>query len=114
MKHDKAYKKAYGELTTTGGLKIYTDANVKDQTAANRAVFYVGPHNNYANPNHDVDTEVMVQPGTGHIKAIAVNRKYGFGPKEDSIDYAVNTPYDGEAQACRLVRHPSCSRWSRH
>ena len=39
----------------------------------------------------------MVQPGTGHIKAIAVNRKYGFGPNEDSIDYAVNTPYDGGA-----------------
>ena len=41
MKHDKAYKKAYGELTTTGGLKIYTTLSVKDQTAANRAVFYV-------------------------------------------------------------------------
>ncbi len=81
MRHDKAYKKAYGELTTTGGLKIYTTLNIKDQTAANKAVFYVLPHNNYANPNHDVDTEVMVQPGTGYIKAIAINRHYGFGPK---------------------------------
>ncbi len=97
MARDKAYSKAYSELTTVGGLKIYTTVNTKDQYAADRAVFYVLPHNNYANPNHDVDTEVMVQPGTGYIRAIAVNRHYGFGPGQDSIDYAVNTPYDGGA-----------------
>src|SRR5712691_860926 len=97
MKHDKAYKKAYGELTTTGGLKIYTTLNMKDQKAADKAVFYVLPHNNYANPNHDVDAYVMVQPHTGHIRAIAINRHYGFGKGLNSIDYAVDSPYNGGA-----------------
>lgn len=95
MAHDKAYSRAYGELTTVGGLKIRTTLSVKDQTAADKAVSYVLPQNDYDNPNHDVDTEVMVQPGTGHIKAIAVNRRYGFGPGQSSIDYAVNTQYHG-------------------
>jgi membrane peptidoglycan carboxypeptidase len=95
MRHDKAYKKAYSELTTTGGLKIYTTVNMKDQRASEKAVFYVLPHNNYANPNHDVDAEVMIQPGTGHIRAIAINRHYGFGPGQNSIDYAVNSQYNG-------------------
>ena len=97
MSHDRSYSKAYTELTTTGGLKIHTTINMKDQKAADRAVFYVLPDNESANPNHDVDAEVMVQPGTGYIKAIAINRHYGFGRGEDSIDYAVNTPYDGGA-----------------
>lgn len=97
MAHDKAYSKAFAELTTVGGLKIYTTVNMKDQRAADHAVNYVLPNNDFANPNHDVDTEVMIQPGTGHIRAIAVNRPYGFGPGQDSIDYAVNTPYDGGA-----------------
>jgi membrane peptidoglycan carboxypeptidase len=97
MAHDKAYRKAYSELTTTGGLKIYTTVRMKDQRAADRAVNYVLPNNETANPNHDVDTEVMVQPGTGKIRAIAVNRPYGFGPGQNSIDYAVNTQYHGGA-----------------
>src|SRR6185437_10818524 len=95
MAHDKAYSRAYGELTTVGGLKIHTTLNMKDQKAADKAVFYVLPDNDYANPNHDVDTEVMLQPGTGYIRAIAVNRRYGFGSGENSIDYAVNTQYHG-------------------
>jgi membrane peptidoglycan carboxypeptidase len=95
MRHDKAYAKAYNQLLTVGGLKIYTTLNERDQRAADGAVDYVLPDNNYYNPNHDVDTEVMVQPGTGYIRAIAIDRPYGFGRGEDSIDYAVNTPYDG-------------------
>ncbi len=97
MAHDKAYSKAYTELTTTGGLKIYTTLSKQDQTAADNAAFYVLPNNDSANPNHDVDTEVMIQPGTGDIRAIAVNRHYGYNHGQDSIDYAVNTPYDGGA-----------------
>jgi membrane peptidoglycan carboxypeptidase len=98
MSRDKAYSKAYQELTTVGGLRIYTTLNMKDQRAANSAVSYVLPNdNNYVNPNRDVDTEAMVEPGTGDIRAIAVNRKYGFGKGYDSIDYAVNSTYDGGA-----------------
>jgi membrane peptidoglycan carboxypeptidase len=97
MQHDKAYSKAYYELTHVGGLKIYTSLNIKDQRAADRAVYYVLPQKNNANPNHDVDTEVMIQPGTGYVRAIAVNRQYGFSRGEDSINYAVNKEYGGAA-----------------
>lgn len=95
MQHDKAYRKAFSELTTVGGLKIHTTINMRDQRAADRAVFYVLPNNEIANPNHDVDAEVMIQPGTGKVRAIAINRHYGFAHGQSSIDYAVNTPYDG-------------------
>jgi membrane peptidoglycan carboxypeptidase len=100
MGHDAAYHQAYKELLTVGGLKIYTTLNEQDQTAADRAVNYVLPDNNYYNPNHDVDTEVMVQPGTGYVRAIAINRHYGFtrtSPWTSSVDYAVNSEYDGGA-----------------
>jgi membrane peptidoglycan carboxypeptidase len=99
MRHDSAYSKAYKDLLNVGGLKIYTTLNERDQNAANRAVDYVLPDNNFYNPNHDVDTEVLVQPGTGYIRAIAVNRHYGFtnGTWVSSIDYAVNSEYDGGA-----------------
>jgi len=97
MQHDSAYHQAYSELTTTGGLKIYTTVSAKDQHAAQAAVNYVLPYNNYVNPNHDVDTEVMIEPGTGYVRAIAVDRPYGFGPGQDSIDYAVDAAYNGGA-----------------
>jgi membrane peptidoglycan carboxypeptidase len=96
MKYNSAYAKAYAELNTTGGLKIYTTLIPQDQNAANTAVNWVLPaHNGYYNPNHDVDTEAMVQPGTGRIRAIAVDRPYGTGPGQTNVDYAVPTPYDG-------------------
>jgi membrane peptidoglycan carboxypeptidase len=96
LKHDPAYATAYHELITVGGLKIYTTMNAQDQHAATAAVNYVLPaSSSYANPNHDVDTEVMMQPGTGYVRAIGVDRPYGFGPGQDSIAYAVNSEYDG-------------------
>ena len=36
---------------------------------------------------------MLIQPGTGYVRAIAVNRTFG----QDDIDYAVNTPYGGGA-----------------
>jgi membrane peptidoglycan carboxypeptidase len=96
MKNNSAYAKAYAELNTTGGLKIYTTLIPQDQNAANTAVNWVLPaNNNFYNPNNDVDTEVMIQPGTGSIRAIAVDRIYGSGPGETTVDYAVPTQYDG-------------------
>jgi membrane peptidoglycan carboxypeptidase len=96
MQHNSAYAKAYAELNTTGGLKIYTTLIPQDQNAANTAVNWVLPANNgYYNPNNDVDTEAMIQPGTGRIRAIAVDRIYGTGPGETNVDYAVPTQYDG-------------------
>ena len=96
MKNNSAYAKAYAELNSSGGLKIYTTLNTQDQNAANRAVNWVLPADNgYYNPNNDVDTEAMIQPGTGKIRAIAVDRPYGTGPGETNVDYAVPTQYDG-------------------
>jgi membrane peptidoglycan carboxypeptidase len=96
MRTDKSYAKGYNELLTTGGLTISTTLNPQDQQAADSSVNWVAPYgNNFYNPGNNVDTEVMVQPGTGDIRAIAVNRPYGFGSGLNSVDYAVNTQYDG-------------------
>jgi membrane peptidoglycan carboxypeptidase len=96
MKNNSAYAEAYHELNSTGGLKIYTTLNMQDQNAANRAVNWVLPADNgFYNPNNDVDTEAMVQPGTGKIRAIAIDRRYGNGPGATLVDYAVPTQYDG-------------------
>jgi membrane peptidoglycan carboxypeptidase len=100
MARDPAFGHDYRDLNTVGGLKIHTTLNVKDQVTATRGVNFILPDNNYYNPNHDVDTEVLIQPGTGDIRAIAVNRHYGFtrtSPWTSSVDYAVNTEYDGGA-----------------
>ena len=96
MKVDPAYKQAYKALNTVGGLKIYTTLNPKDQTAAQHAVNFVEPPGApVINPGHNVDTEVLMQPGTGYVRAIAVNRPYGNGPGHTTIDYAAETQYDG-------------------
>jgi membrane peptidoglycan carboxypeptidase len=86
------YAPIWQEINTTGGLAIYTTLNMTDQVAADKAVNYVQPPNNSTlNPGHNADTEVLIQPGTGYVRAIAVNRTFGV----DDIDYAVNTPYGG-------------------
>jgi membrane peptidoglycan carboxypeptidase len=93
---DPAYAEAYRELKTTGGLKIYTTLNPQDQRAAQDAVdWVVPPDNGYFNPGGNVDTEVLIQPGTGKLRAIAVDRPYGTGPGETTVDYAAPTEYDG-------------------
>jgi membrane peptidoglycan carboxypeptidase len=96
INNNTAYAQAKAELNTTGGLKIYSTLIPQDENAANLAVSWVLPaHNGYYNPNNDVDTEVMIQPGTGMIRAIAVDRPYGSGPGQTTVDYAVPTQYDG-------------------
>src|SRR5580698_6615083 len=88
------------KLLSTGGLKIYTTLAPQDETAATNAVNYVLPANSGEyNPNHNVDTTALVQPGTGKILAIAEDRQYGPNPKKNQteIDYAVNAGYGGQA-----------------
>ncbi len=98
MKNNPAYQKAYQEMQTVGGLKIYTTLSARDQLAATNAVNFVVPAGKpYYNPGYNVDTEVMIQPGTGFVRAIAVDRPYGYGPGQTSVDYAVDTQYDGGA-----------------
>jgi membrane peptidoglycan carboxypeptidase len=97
--NDPAYGKtplARAKLLATGGLKIYTTLNPKDQQAANNAVNYVVPaHSSLFNPGQNADTEAMVQPGTGQIEAMAEDRPYGTGRGQTEINYAVNTAYGG-------------------
>jgi membrane peptidoglycan carboxypeptidase len=96
LRTDPAYTTAYRALRTTGGLKIYTTLNRQDQRAANYAVNYVvAPHSSAFNPGREVDTEVLIKPGTGAVRAIAVDRPYGTGRGQTTVDYAVNRRYDG-------------------
>jgi membrane peptidoglycan carboxypeptidase len=96
MKSDTAFARAYQILNTTGGLKIYTTLNPQDQRAANDAVSWVAPANSGVyNPGRNVDTEVLIQPGTGKIRALAIDRPYGTGPGHTTVNYAAETQYDG-------------------
>ncbi len=100
--HDAAYGKtpmARAKLLATGGLQIHTTLDPQDQQAAVNAVSYVEPGgSSYYNPGHNADTEAVVQPGTGQIKAIAENTPYGTGRGQTEIDYAVNSAYGGSDQ----------------
>jgi membrane peptidoglycan carboxypeptidase len=87
---------ARAKLLSTGGLSIYTTLNEKDQSAATKAVNYVLPKpSDYYNPANNAAAEVLVQPGTGKVQAIAEDRKYGTGSGETEIDYAVDSKYGG-------------------
>ncbi len=90
---------ARARLLATGGLKIYTTLDAEDQNAAANAVNYTLPaySQNY-NPGNLADTEVVVQPGTGDIKAMAEDRPYSSnGGSGSNINYAVDTQYGGSA-----------------
>jgi membrane peptidoglycan carboxypeptidase len=89
------YPAIWSQIQTSGGLAIHTTLNMKDQRAANNAVNYVeAPNNSTLNPNRNADTEVLLQPGTGYVRAIAENRAYG--PTGTYYDYAVNAQYGGD------------------
>jgi membrane peptidoglycan carboxypeptidase len=88
-----SYPAVWKQINTTGGLAIHTTLNMRDQLAADHSVSTVLPaHNNSLNPGHLADTEVLISPGSGKVRAIAVNRTFGT---QDSIDYAVNSQYGG-------------------
>ncbi len=85
---------ARASLLATGGLKIYTTLDEEDQNATANAVNYVLPDGSHVyNPANNAETEVLVQPGTGYIKAMAENRTYGSSGT--TINYAVDTQYGG-------------------
>jgi membrane peptidoglycan carboxypeptidase len=96
MRSDPAYAQAEAQLKKTGGLKIYTTLNRQDQHAAQHAVNFMlpAPPSSF-NPGGNAAAEVLIQPGTGKVRAIAVDRPYGVGKGQDNIDYAVDTKYDG-------------------
>ena len=93
MQNDPAYHQAWTQLNDKGGLKIYTTMNPQDQHAAQHAVSYmVPPPPSPFNPAGNAAAEVLIQPGTGKVRAIAVDRPYG---SSGHIDYAVDSRYNG-------------------
>ena len=96
LRTNPAYATAWQQLNTTGGLKIYTTMNPQDQAAAQNAVDFMLPAPPSAdNPGQNAAAEVLIQPGTGRVEAIAVDRPYGISNGQDSIDYAVDTAQNG-------------------
>jgi membrane peptidoglycan carboxypeptidase len=77
-------------LIDTGGLTIRTTLNPKAQHAAQHAM-----HQLASSSSSKVGMEVMVQPGTGQIEAIASSRNYGLGGNDTSIDYAADAAHGG-------------------
>ena len=91
LKQDNAFSQAWNTLNTSGGLKIYTTLSRQDEHAAKQAVNYMVPQPpNGFNPSGIADSEVLIQPGSGHIMAIANDRSYGTGKNQTTVDYAVN------------------------
>jgi membrane peptidoglycan carboxypeptidase len=81
-------------LLNNGGLTIRTTLRPKVQRAADHAVRnYVHPRD----PSHVAAAEAVLQPGTGKVLAISVNRPYGQNAKkgQNTIDYAVDQKYGG-------------------
>ena len=96
LKQDNAFSQAWNILNTSGGLQIYTTLSAQDEHAAKVAVNFMVPQPpNGANPGGNAVSEVLIQPGSGHILAIANDRSYGTGKNQTTEDYAVNSQYDG-------------------
>jgi membrane peptidoglycan carboxypeptidase len=96
LKQDNAFSKAWNILNTSGGLQIYTTLSAQDEHAAKQAVNYMVPQPpNGVNPGGNAVSEVLIQPGSGHILAIANDRSYGTGRNQTTEDYGVNSQYDG-------------------
>ncbi len=63
-----------------GGLRIKTTLDLGVQTAAQNAL------DQTVEPSNSVTlAEVVVQPGTGNVLAMAVNKPYGTGPGQTSV-----------------------------
>ena len=88
---------ARAKLLATGGLKIYTTrrASRTRPRRPRRSTTCCPRSSKTYNPAHNAATEVLIQPGTGKVLAIAKDRPYGTGPGQTEVDYAVNTQYGG-------------------
>jgi membrane peptidoglycan carboxypeptidase len=95
INNDKSFRAARQQLNGEGGLRIYTSLDPRDQGSAQHAVDYELPASGPNNPSKKLDTEVMVQPGTGQIRAMAIDRGYGTCSGCTTVNYAVGPQYDG-------------------
>jgi membrane peptidoglycan carboxypeptidase len=103
IQHDAAFKQAWARLNGLGGLIVYTALDRKDQSAAQNAVNYeMPPPPSSINPGKNAESEVMIQPGTGDVRAIAIDRPYGNGPNQTTVDYAVGPQYNGTADGVQI------------
>ncbi len=88
IRHDTDYKQVWNRLNGIGGLTITTTLDPKDQRAADKAVNYVLPHPpSGINPGRNADTEVLIQPGKGYVRAIAIDRpvRHRQAPEHDRL-----------------------------
>src|SRR5262249_57769748 len=83
-------------LKGVGGLKIYTTLDPADQSAAHRAVNYMmPPPPSPLNPGRNAAAEVLIEPGTGRVRAMAIDRPYGYNKHGNVVNYAVGPQYNG-------------------
>ena len=78
----------------TGGYKIVTTLNVKDQAAADRNVAKYGA-NSDTHGGKDALVLASVEPGTGHVTLMSVNRKYS---NDDSKNGPIEQPREAESR----------------
>ncbi len=78
-------------LLQRGGLTIRTTVDPKMQKAAQHAVDHYVPQKN---ASHKAAAEVLVQPGTGAVRAMAIDR--ALGPSEKIGKTWVNFAADGD------------------
>jgi membrane peptidoglycan carboxypeptidase len=95
--HDRRLGKTVEErkkLLKSGGLVIHTTLNMDDQVAADKAV-----RDHVAKQDQAVGAMAMVEPGTGHVLALAQSRPMGRDEKagETFLNYTVPTKYGDSA-----------------
>jgi membrane peptidoglycan carboxypeptidase len=82
------------KLLLQGGLTIHTTLDPRVQKAADHAVRkYVHPRDK----SGVAGAEAVVEPGTGKVLALSVNKPYGQDAKkgQNTLDYAVDRKYGG-------------------
>jgi hypothetical protein len=76
--------------------EVYTTLDPVNQHAAQRAVNYMmPPPPSPLNPGRNAAAEVLIQPGTGRVRAMAIDRPYGSGKHRNTVNYAVGPQYHG-------------------
>ncbi len=87
-------KSARTRLLLRGGLSIYTTLDTTAQRAAQIAVDTYVPRD--PDKNAGVAAAIaMVEPGTGYIKAMAIDRDFGTGPSATQVNYAADYAHGG-------------------
>ncbi|XVQ10880.1 penicillin-binding protein [Spirillospora sp. CA-255316] len=73
-----------------GGYTIRTTLDMKSQNAVDRAL-----RGNVPPGGNRVGAEAMVEPGTGHVKAIGVSKRFGAGKGRTTINLAADSAHGG-------------------